>query len=57
MQKLKGKGKAKAQKERRYAKRGVVKAPRRTQFLVVWVPNINKILPKKKFQVKKETFS
>ena len=44
--------KSQAQK-RRYAKRGAVKAPRRTQFLVVWVPNIDKILLKRNFKSKR----
>ena len=46
------KKKAKCAKEG-YAKRGAVKAPRRTRFLVVRVPNINKILPKRNFKSKK----
>ena len=53
MQKANCEEKAKAQKERRYAKRGVVKAPRRTQFLVVRVTNINKIFPKRNFKTKR----
>ena len=36
-----------------YAKRGAVKVSRRTWFLVVQVPNINKILPKRNFKSKK----
>ena len=35
-----------------YAKRGAVKAPRRTWFLIVWVPNINKIFPKRDYKSK-----
>ena len=45
--------KSQSTKERRYAKRGAVKALRRTQFLVVRVPNINKILPKRNFKSKR----
>ena len=49
-QKLKGKEKPRT--KRRYAKRGVVKVPRRTWFLVQWVPKIIKILPKRHFKSK-----
>ena len=44
-------------KERRYTKRGIVKAPHRTRFLVVRVPNINEILPKRNYKSKRRTFS
>ena len=40
------------QKKRRYAKRRAVKALCRTWFLVIWVPNIIKILPKRHFKSK-----
>ena len=48
----KPKGKKKSSAKRRYAKRGAVKASRRTRFLVVRVSNINKILPKRNFKSK-----
>ena len=48
----KPKGKKKPSAKRRYAKRRAVKALRRTWFLVIWVPNINKILPKRNFKSK-----
>ena len=38
--------------KRRYAKRRAVKALRRTWFLVIWVPKIIKILPKRDFKSK-----
>ena len=49
---MKGEGKTKVQKERGYAKRRAVKALRGTWFLVIWVPNIIKILPKRDFKSK-----
>ena len=39
-------------RKRRYAKRRAVKALRGTWFLVIWVPNIIKILPKCDFKSK-----
>ena len=42
----------KASAKRRYAKRRVVKALHGTWFLVIWVPNIIKILPKRNFNSK-----
>ena len=39
--------------KRRYTKRGAVKALRRTWFLVIRVPNINKILLKRNFKSKR----
>ena len=50
VRKLKGEKKLRA--KRRYAKRGAVKALRRTWFLVIWVPKIIKILPKRYFKSK-----
>ena len=38
--------------KRRYAKRRAVKALRVTWFLVIWVPNIIKILPKRHSKLK-----
>ena len=48
----KPKGKEKASAKRRYAKRRVVKALCGTWFLVIWVPNIIKILPKRHFKLR-----
>ena len=48
----KPKGEKKPAPKRRYAKRGVVKALCGTWFLVIWVPNIIKILPKTNFKSK-----
>ena len=42
----------KANAKRRYAKRRAVKALRGTWFLVIWVPNIIKILLKRNFKSK-----
>ena len=51
-QKVKRREKASA--KRRYAKRRAVKALCGTWFLVIWVPNIIKILPKRYFKSKEE---
>ena len=48
----KPKGEEKQHTKRRYAKRRAVKALRRTWFLLIWVPNIIKILLKKNFKSK-----
>ena len=42
----------KANAKRRYAKRRAVKALRGTLFLIIWVPNIIKILLKRNFKSK-----
>ena len=46
------KGEKKPRAERRYAKRGAVKALCGTWFLVIWIPNITKILSKRNFKSK-----
>ena len=50
VQKAERRRKSQSSKRKGYAKRGAVKVSRRTWFLVVWVPNINKILPKRDYK-------